>query len=83
MAVPKCAWCGCPDTLAGFDQYLCLNCALHTDMLGQRAVPTSQVTNGITVADIPVPPVYIDSTAHQTPAPVLTTEEEPDGEAVG
>lgn len=61
MAVQHCAWCNCPDTVHAFDTVLCLHCGLSTSATGHRAVPTSQITEGVTVDDIPVPEPFVSS----------------------
>lgn len=52
----KCAWCGSPDTMAGFDQSMCLSCGRFTTTAGDRTVATSEANEGVTVADLPPVP---------------------------
>lgn len=75
---PKCAWCGSADTAAGFDLVQCLACGLHTTMTGERAVPTSQANEGVTVDDIEVPDAQPQSTPDPAPAAATPTEENDD-----
>lgn len=71
---PKCAWCGAHDTIAGFTLVQCLACGLHTTVEGEKAAPTSQANEGVTVDDIAAPapatpetPVEVVPDAPSTP----------------
>jgi hypothetical protein len=46
--------------MAAFDLVQCLACGLHTNFSGEKAVPASDVNEGVTVADIEAPPSAVE-----------------------
>lgn len=48
----RCQWCAGADVLAGFDQFTCLTCGKSSNYNGERAVPTSLASEGVTVSDL-------------------------------
>lgn len=74
-----CKWCGAADTVAAFDMYECLVCGNHTTFDGEKAVPASLATEGVTVDDIPEPEPYVQPEAE---AVSETPEVSPEPEAV-
>jgi hypothetical protein len=48
-----CTWCKSASTVAGFDQFQCLDCGRVSTYEGERTVTTSEANEGIEVSDLP------------------------------